>query len=531
LWVIRKSAVRHSDRGIGGSAEEAVSGSGPVDQAQPRPVEATVPLAVQKSQLQPRLDPDGPTVANPSSRWEWRYKVAVVVADVAVVLLGAAAGGLLGFGNGSTGVWTSWYLAGAVTITMIAFAAICGAWDVHVLGQGSEEFGRVLRGVVACIVVVGLGGLALELNAVRPWVFGIIPAIGVATELVRYGLRRGVHRRRAQGRCMRTVLAVGSARSVAELILRTRRAPYSGWTVTGVCTPDGCGLDGADHVLDVPVVGDLDNLPLAVGLDHYRVVAVTPVPELTPKRLHRLAWDLEGSGAEMVVDPGLMEIAGPRLHVAPVDGLPLLRVTEPAFTGIARVLKNVVDRTIAFTLLLLLLPVLVGVAVAIAMDGGPVFFRQVRLGQGGRPFLMVKFRSMVVHAERLRADLLTANEGAGPLFKMVRDPRVTTVGGWLRRYSMDELPQLFNVLAGSMSLVGPRPPLPEEARGYTPEAQRRLLVKPGLTGLWQVSGRSNLSWEESVRLDLRYVENWSMALDAMILWKTIGAVLSGRGAY
>jgi exopolysaccharide biosynthesis polyprenyl glycosylphosphotransferase len=330
---------------------------------------------------------------------------------------------------------------------------------------------------------------------------------------------------------MRSVLAVGNASSVAELITRTRRAKYSGWTVTGVCTPDGRGLDGANHVLDVPVVGDLDDLSLVVGLDQYRVVAVTPTPELTPKRMHRLAWDLEGSGAEMVVDPGLMEIAGPRLHVAPVDGLPLLRVTEPAFTGIARVLKTVVDRTVAGVLILLLLPVLLAAAVAIKLDGGPVFFRQVRLGQGGRPFLMIKFRSMVVDAERMRADLLEANEGAGPLFKMARDPRVTRVGSWLRRYSLDELPQLFNVLAGSMSLVGPRPPLPEEARGYTPEAQRRLLVKPGMTGLWQVSGRSDLSWEESVRLDLRYVENWTMALDAMILWKTIGAVLTGRGAY
>ncbi|MGE0296597.1 sugar transferase [Pseudonocardia sp.] len=492
-------------------------------------VSATLPLGVHK--ITPKTHLDRPLEPQHASRWEWRYKTAVVTGDIGVIVLGALAGGLLGLGNGSTGVWASWYLAGAVTLLMVACVATCGAWDIRVLGQGSEEFGRVLRGVVLGAVVLGLVGLAFELTAVRPWVFGIIPVIGIVTELLRYGLRRMVHRRRRQGRCMRTVLAVGTASSVAELITRTRRAKYSGWTVTGVCTPDGRGLDGENHVLDVPVVGDLDNLPLAVGLDQYRVVAVTPTPELAPKRLHRLAWELEGSGAEMVVDPGLMEIAGPRLHVAPVDGLPLLRVTEPAFTGIARVLKTVVDRTVAGTLILMLLPVLLAVAIAIKADGGPVFFRQVRLGQGGRPFPMVKFRSMVVNAERLRSDLLTANEGAGPLFKMARDPRVTAVGAWLRRYSLDELPQLFNVLTGSMSLVGPRPPLPEEARGYTPEAQRRLLVKPGMTGLWQVSGRSDLSWEESVRLDLRYVENWSMALDAMILWKTIGAVVTGRGAY
>jgi exopolysaccharide biosynthesis polyprenyl glycosylphosphotransferase len=528
--VNQKSGTRDTAPEIGGGAVPHPT-SPPADPAARRAdsISATLPLGVHK--ITPKTHLDRPHEPHHSSRWEWRYKTAVVMGDIGVIVLGALLGGLLGLGNGSTGVWTAWYLAAAVPLVMVAASAICGAWDIRVLGQGSEEFGRVLRAVVVTVVVVGLAGLAMELNAVRPWVFAIIPGTGVAIELQRYALRRMVHRRRRQGRCMRSVLAVGNASSVAELITRTRRAKYSGWTVTGVCTPDGRGLDGANHVLDVPVVGDLDDLSLVVGLDQYRVVAVTPTPELTPKRMHRLAWDLEGSGAEMVVDPGLMEIAGPRLHVAPVDGLPLLRVTEPAFTGIARVLKTVVDRTVAGVLILLLLPVLLAAAVAIRLDGGPVFFRQVRLGQGGRPFLMIKFRSMVVDAERMRADLLEANEGAGPLFKMARDPRVTRVGSWLRRYSLDELPQLFNVLAGSMSLVGPRPPLPEEARGYTPEAQRRLLVKPGMTGLWQVSGRSDLSWEESVRLDLRYVENWTMALDAMILWKTIGAVLTGRGAY
>jgi hypothetical protein len=414
---------------------EAVHAIAPPAGVRPSDSTATLPLGVHK--ITPKTHLDRPHAPNHSSRWEWRYKTAVVSGDIGVVVLAALTGGLLGLGNGSTGVWTSWYLAGATALMMIASAAICGAWDIRVLGQGSEEFGRVLRGVVVSIVLVGLVGLAMELNAVRPWVFAVIPGTGVVIELARYGLRRMVHSRRAQGRCMRTVLAVGSAGSAAELITRTRRAKYSGWTVTGVCTPDGRGLDGANDILGVPVVGDLDNMSLAVGLDQYRVVAVTPTPELTPKRMHRIAWDLEGSGAEMVVDPGLMEIAGPRLHVAPVDGLPLLRVTEPAFTGIARVLKSAVDRTIAGTLLLLLLPVLLTAAVAIKLDGGPVFFRQVRLGQGGRPFLMVKFRSMVVDAERLRADLLASNEGAGPLFKMARDPRITAVGTWLRRYSLD----------------------------------------------------------------------------------------------
>jgi exopolysaccharide biosynthesis polyprenyl glycosylphosphotransferase len=193
--------------------------------------------------------------------------------------------------------------------------------------------------------------------------------------------------------------------------------------------------------------------------------------------------------------------------------------------------KATVDRVGAAMLLLLIAPLLVVIAIAVKSDGGPVFFRQIRVGRDGKQFRMLKFRSMVPDAEKLRTRLTEHNEGAGPLFKIRNDPRVTKVGTLLRKYSLDELPQLFNVLSGSMSLVGPRPPLPEEVAVYGREAERKLRVRPGLTGLWQVSGRSNLSWEESVRLDLRYVENWSLALDALILWKTVGAIIRGEGAY
>jgi exopolysaccharide biosynthesis polyprenyl glycosylphosphotransferase len=218
------------------------------------------------------------------------------------------------------------------------------------------------------------------------------------------------------------------------------------------------------------------------------------------------------------------------MHITPVDGLPLLRLSKPRFTGVSRALKAAMDRSVAGFLLLLIAPVFIAVAIAVRADGGPVFFKQERVGSNGRTFRMVKFRSMVVDAEARLAELAEANEGAGPLFKMTHDPRITKIGTLLRKYSLDELPQLLNVVGGSMSLVGPRPPLPAEVATYEDAARRRLLVRPGMTGLWQVSGRSNLSWEESVRLDLRYVENWSMALDFTILWKTVGAVIKSRGA-
>jgi exopolysaccharide biosynthesis polyprenyl glycosylphosphotransferase len=226
-----------------------------------------------------------------------------------------------------------------------------------------------------------------------------------------------------------------------------------------------------------------------------------------------------------------MEIAGPRLHVANVDGLPLLRLTHPTFAGAPRLLKGAIDRLAALLILLLIWPLMLGLAVAIRRDGGPALFRQTRIGRDGRQFRLLKFRSMVVDAEQRLPGLQDRNDGAGLLFKMRDDPRTTPVGRVLRRFSLDELPQLVNVLTGSMSLVGPRPPLPQEVEGYERAAQRRLLVKPGITGLWQVSGRSDLSWEQSVRLDLRYVENWTLALDALILVKTVRAVLRGGGAY
>jgi exopolysaccharide biosynthesis polyprenyl glycosylphosphotransferase len=262
------------------------------------------------------------------------------------------------------------------------------------------------------------------------------------------------------------------------------------------------------------------------------VVAVASDPYWTPRRLQELAWNLEGSEAEMVVAPVLMEVAGPRLHVSGVLGMPLLRVSAPVFSGARRVVKEIVDRVGSGFMLTLFSPLILLISLLILIDSrGSVFYRQKRVGKDGRAFTMVKFRTMVRDADKMRTGLAAANEGFGLLFKMRKDPRVTRIGAVLRRYSLDELPQLFNVLRGAMSLVGPRPPLPEETKRYAPDVRRRLLVKPGMTGLWQVSGRSDLPWEESVRLDLRYVEDWSLTLDAVILWKTVRAVVTGQGAY
>jgi exopolysaccharide biosynthesis polyprenyl glycosylphosphotransferase len=372
----------------------------------------------------------------------------------------------------------------------------------------------------------------MDVGFFRPWVFGVLPVTGLVLLTSRYGLRRVLHARRSRGLCMHPVLVAGSLDEVADLIERTRRESHYGWSVAGVCIPGASPDDRTHEVRDVPVVGGLVDVPELVRGGAYRAVAVAPDVHWTRRRLRELAWSLEGAPVELVVAPALMEVTGPRLHVAPVYGLTLLRVSLPTFHGARWVLKGVLDRVSACFALLLLAPLLLAIALAVKLeDGGPVLFRQQRVGKAGRLFSMVKFRSMVIDAEQRRSQLETANEGSGPLFKLRADPRVTCVGAVLRRYSLDELPQLINVVIGDISVVGPRPPLPAEVERYEFDARRRLLVKPGLTGLWQVSGRSGLSWEETVRLDLRYVENWSFAMDLMIVWKTVGAVLRGNGAY
>ena len=466
--------------------------------------------------------------------WQRRLRRAVVATDLVAITGVAAVAIMLGVHDGGR----HWDPATAVLLALVGAAlalttmAALRCWDRGILGQGTEELNRIVRAFVATSLLLSLGGLLVKVDEVRPWVFGVLPATGLAVLAGRYLVRRVLHRaRRDAAACMSSVLVVGSPSTVGDLVERTRRVPHHGWMIVAACTSTGPAEAGDVEINDVPVVGDLDDVARHVAEREVDVVAITPTPGWTAKRLHRLAWQLEGSGVELVVDPGLMEIGGPRLHMAPVDGLPLLRLTEPRFSGVTRLAKNVFDRTVATLLLVALAPVFVVLAALIKRDRGPVFYRQERVGLGGETFRMVKFRSMVVDADRRVSSLLAGNEGSGPLFKMRTDPRVTAIGRMLRRLSLDELPQLLNVVAGTMSLVGPRPPLAREVENYADDARRKLLVRPGMTGLWQVSGRSDLSWEESVRLDLRYVENWSPALDLSILWKTVGAVFRGRGAY
>jgi exopolysaccharide biosynthesis polyprenyl glycosylphosphotransferase len=356
-----------------------------------------------------------------------------------------------------------------------------------------------------------------------------VPTTCLAAMVGRWFLHRQISWRRFAGRCMRRVLVVGRNDQVMTLTRHLEERPADGYVVVASCLPRGDVFEDAEFER----LGRTE-MDILAGVDQFdvEVVAVAADPELAGHSLRKLSWALEQRGVELIVSPGIVEVAGPRISIRPVAGLSLLHLERPSVSGGPHMLKSIFDRVVGCLLLLGVSPILLITALLVKLTSrGPVLFRQTRVGRGGEQFQMLKFRTMVADAEARKAELHALNQGNGILFKMRDDPRITKVGKYLRRFSIDELPQLVNVLRGDMSLVGPRPPLPAEVAQYAIDDARRMLVKPGLTGLWQVSGRSDLTWEESMRLDLRYADNWSIALDLLILWKTARAVLGSDGAY
>ncbi|MGJ7442276.1 sugar transferase [Aquipuribacter sp. MA13-6] len=417
-------------------------------------------------------------------------------------------------------------LAGLLWVLLLT---LLGGYDSRRLGDGPEEFEKIGQAAVLAIALLGVVSYALQLVLPRRDVLVAVPVIALTTVLGRYVWRRWLHRRRRDGAAMLRTIVVGEPAAVADVVDHLRRDAHHGLDVVGACTPVG-GVD-AFRLGGVEPLGVVSEVPQVVvdnAIDNVVVVG----SQITGGSLRRLSWALEQTGADLMVAPGLVEVTGAYVSLHPAAGLSLLRVEKPAQSSGRLLIKSVQDRIIGTVLFLVALPVIAVAAVAVRLTSpGKAFFAQARVGQDGERFTMWKLRSMVPDAERLRNDLLDQSDRDGLMFKMRGDPRVTPVGRVLRRYSVDELPQLWNVVRGDMSLVGPRPPLPHEYAQYHDQVHRRLRVKPGLTGLWQVSGRADLSWEESVRLDLRYVDNWSPAMDLQILWKTFRAVMSGSGAY
>ncbi|MCG5216883.1 sugar transferase [Streptosporangium sp. KLBMP 9127] len=449
-----------------------------------------------------------------------------MLADVACAVLTGVLAFTVRFGEITPYVTPYVVLSAALPFLWVGVVALNRAYEPRLLGVGPEEFRRIVQCGMFLTAGTAVVSYVTKTDVARGYVVLALPVTTILTLAARYALRRSLHARRAGGECMSRVVAVGHPEGVADLVRRFRQERYHGMEVVAACLPGDTG----GEVEGVEVLGDFTDVPLVVGQVAADTVAVLACPEMDGVALRRLAWRLERTHTELVVAPALMEVAGPRTTIRPAAGLPLLHVEHPELAGVRQLVKNLFDRVVAGVLLFGLLPVLAGLALAVrASSRGPALFRQTRVGRDGREFTIYKFRTMAADAERRRIELVS--EGDGLLFKIRRDPRVTPLGAWLRRHSIDEAPQLINVLLGDMSLVGPRPPLPAEVACYGDDVRRRLLVRPGITGLWQVSGRSDLSWEESVRLDLRYVENWSLMLDLQILWKTWSAVARGAGAY
>ncbi len=418
------------------------------------------------------------------------------------------------------------FSAGLVLAWPVAMSSV-GAYRGRVQAGGLEEVRLVFNGGLGLSAVVAIGAYITKLMIARSIVIAMLPLAILLTLAFRRWLRRWLRRRDPAGETTHTVVVVGHRASALDLVMQFRSQPRYGMRVVAACLPGGAVLEHVPDVDGVPILGDFNNVAEVVARTSADAVAVLACPELDGAALRRLAWSLEVTDTDLFVAPSLMDVAGPRISVRPVAGMTLLHVDHPSFGGVNQIVKNVFDRVMAAAVLTVLAIPMLMISVAVrATSEGPVMFRQTRVGLGGREFQIFKFRTMVNGADRLGD---TGFEAA--LLKVRDDPRVTRVGTFLRRYSLDELPQLINVVRGEMSLVGPRPLVPAEFAFYGADIDRRLVVRPGMTGLWQVSGRSDLSWEERMRMDLRYVENWSLALDLQLLWKTWGAVVRARGAY
>lgn len=396
------------------------------------------------------------------------------------------------------------------------------------MASGDTEPARVFQAALVSGGLVVVGAFVVGIALPRSWALWAGAAGLVALEGGRALRRAAVRALARRGFVTHRTLVVGTNAEARSIARSLRRQRWLGFEPVGfVATEAGFG-----HSVDgLPVVGRTEGLLGAIDAVGASAVMVAS-SSVDAARLPALFRRLQAAKVDVRVTAGLGAVAASRVAVDPLDGVAVLSLRPAELSGAQAAVKRAVDIVGSLVLLVLTAPVMVAIAAAIRLTSGPgVLFRQQRVGRGGKPFTIYKFRTMVCDAEERLAGLIDLNDADGLLFKLVEDPRVTPIGARLRRWCLDELPQLFNVLRGDMSLVGPRPPLPSEAARYDEWVAGRLRVKPGITGLWQVNGRHELSFDDYVRYDLYYVENWSLALDLWILASTLPAVASGRGAW
>ena len=466
-----------------------------------------------------------PAVEFSALRWRQKYTRILTLSDLLslvllnfVVFLGVSSTGSINiiFGLLSILVW-------AIFLTLMRTRA-----QQHI-GVGAKEYKRVIDSSAFAMGTIALIALAFNLDGIREQILFTFPIGMVLLLLGRWVWRRWLWAKSDAGYSLSQVVVVGQSADIKYVVRQLEKNAGPAYKICALVLDE----DSEDRPGEgaMPIMFGLNNLENAVAKVGADSVIVAGALRGGTDALKDLSWRLEKTQTNVIVVSSLTNVAGPRISMRPVDGLPLMHVEIPSFAGGHHVVKRAVDVVLSFIALVGLAPIFILIGMLVRKDSGPAFFSQERVGRDGNTFKIYKFRSMNVNAESELENLKEQNEGSGPLFKMKEDPRITKVGAWLRKYSLDELPQIYNVLRGDMSLVGPRPPLPSEVDQYEGHTSRRLFIKPGLTGLWQINGRSNLDWEESVRLDLYYVENWSLTGDIMIMWRTFKVMINPSGAY
>lgn len=473
--------------------------------------------------------------------WRRRYARRLWFSDLIVLVAVVLGTQILWFGWGNAQVairedsrltdLSYWLFSIGLVIVWMWSLALVDSRSDRVIGTGSAEYVGIASSSFRLFGVIAIVAFLTRIDVARGYLLIALPVGVLVLILERWLWRQWLIAQRSKGAYSARVLLVGSEQSVSQVANELQRTPRAGYLVVGACVPSGKVADTIAGT-DIAIMGSVAAVDRAIRAANADTIVVTSTDELPADKVKQISWGLEAGRQHLVIAPSIADIAGPRIHTRPVAGLPLIHVETPRFSKGQLFVKRGMDLALSLIGVLIASPVLLVLALAIRLSSpGPILFRQTRVGHRGREFTMLKFRSMVANAEELLADLVDSDRDAGNevLFKMTNDPRVTRVGRVMRKFSLDELPQLFNVLGGSMSLVGPRPPLPSEVEQYADHVHRRFLAKPGITGAWQVSGRSTLSWEDTVRLDLSYVENWSLLGDVLILLKTVKAVVAPGG--
>jgi len=466
--------------------------------------------------------------------WHESFRTRLLISDAVVLVWVVYGTQIVWFGTGNAQLSllrdlrftdVSYWIASAILIALWLLAlALADTRTPGVVGTGMTEYIRVIDSSLVLFGVIAIVAFLFRVDIARGYLLISLPAGILLLLLVRWMWRQWLVAKRRVGKCASGVILVGSPASVAQVGHELLRRRDTGYVVMGACLPPALP-PGEQHTLDatvdadIPVLGTFDDLTRVLTQTGADTVLVTSSDALPPEKVKQISWSLEAGRQHLLLAPGIADVTGPRIHTRPVSGLPLVHVETPRFSPGQRFGKRMTDLILSLISVVVISPLLGILALAVRLSSpGQVCVRETRIGYHGRPFTMLAFRTT-----RGRTDGDEQGEGNEDATELTR------VGRWMKRHTLDDLPQLFTVIGGSMSLVGPRPPRPGEVDTYTDAVRRRFLVKPGITGLWQISGRATLSWEDGVRLDLSYVENWSLIGDVTILIKSAKAAILPQG--